>query len=291
MGETDTTVSDLIRGRLESLTRAERQLALSILDGYPASGLGPLAALAEAAEVSVPTVARTVQKLGFGGYGEFQAALREELKATARGPVAKHDVWAEAAPSGHVLNRFADAVLENIRLTLAGIDPGEFDRATAMIGDAGHRLHVVGGRITHTLAEYMFLQMQVVRPGVIRIETTSNTWPHTLLDAEAGDVFCIFDVRRYEANTLKLAETARARGGRIVLFTDQWRSPVHGLAEISFASRIVAPSAWDSMVAPMLLLETLIAAAQNHDWDGTKDRMERLEEMFDRTGLFRKFGP
>ena len=289
MEEADSTVEERIRARLESLTRAERQLALSILDGYPAAGLGPLAALAEAAEVSVPTVARTVQKLGFRGYGDFQAALREELKATARGPVAKHDVWAEAAPEGHVLNRFADAVLENIRLTLAGVDAREFDRAAAMIGDAGHRLHIVGGRITHTLADYMFLQMQVVRPDVIRIETTSNSWPHMLLDAGAGDVFCIFDVRRYEANTLKLAEMAQARGGQIVLFTDQWRSPVHPLAEISFASRIVAPSAWDSMAAPLLLVETLIAAAQNRDWAGTRDRMERLEEMFDRTGLFRKF--
>ena len=291
MGESDSTVSDRIQSRLESFTRAERQLALSILDGYPVSGLGPLAALAEAAGVSIPTVARTVQKLGFGGYPEFQAALREELKATARGPVAKHESWAEAAPSGHLLNRFTDAVMENIRLTLAGIDPALFDRAADLLGDPAHRLHIVGGRITHVLAEYLYLQMQVMRPDVVRIETTSNTWPHTLLDTRAGDVFCILDVRRYEANTLRLAEMARARGARIVLFTDQWRSPVHALGEVSFATRIVAPSAWDSMAAPLLLIETLIAAAQNRDWDGTKDRMERLEEMFDRTGLFRKFGP
>ena len=290
MADDDRTVSDRIEARLEELTPAERKLALSILDNYPVSGLGPLAALAEVAEVSVPTVARTVQKLGVKGYPDFQAALREELKATARGPVAKHESWAEAAPSGHVLNRFSDAVLGNIRQTLATIDPALFDRAAAMIGDPDHPLHIVGGRITHTLAEYMFLQMQVVRPGVTHVQTTSNTWPHALLQAGEGDVFCIFDVRRYEANTLRLAEVAAARGARIVLFTDQWRSPVHALAEVSFATRIGAPSAWDSMAAPLLLVETLVAAAQNIDWDGTKARMERLEEMFDRTGLFGRSG-
>jgi hypothetical protein len=38
------------------------------------------------------------------------------------------------------------------------------------------------------------------------------------------------------------------------------------------------------------------AAGGNHDlvrrqqtWDTTRDRMETLEEMFDRTGFFRKF--
>ena len=99
----------------------------------------------------------------------------------------------------------------------------------------------------------------------------------------------IFDVRRYENNTLKLAEMAHARGAEIILFTDQWRSPVHQLARHSFSSRIVVPSAWDSVATTMLLVETMIAAVQNLDWDETKERMEELEDLFDRTRLFRKF--
>ena len=59
------TISDRIQNQLEALTRAERQLALSILENYPASGLGPLTALAKGGGVSVPTVARMVQKLGY----------------------------------------------------------------------------------------------------------------------------------------------------------------------------------------------------------------------------------
>jgi hypothetical protein len=33
----------------------------------------------------------------------------------------------------------------------------------------------------------------------------------------------------------------------------------------------------------------MIAAASNKHWDVTRDRMQALEEMFDRTGFFRKF--
>ena len=65
MTEASLTISDRIQNKLDDLTRAERQLALSILENYPASGLGPLSALAKDAKVSVPTVARMVQKLGF----------------------------------------------------------------------------------------------------------------------------------------------------------------------------------------------------------------------------------
>ena len=123
------TISDRIHATLDDLTRAERQLALSVLENYPASGLGPLTALAKDADVSVPTVARMVQKLGYKGYPDFQAALREELRAKVTTPIAKHDTWAEAAPSGHILNRFTEAVIDNIRLTLSQIDPDAFDNA------------------------------------------------------------------------------------------------------------------------------------------------------------------
>jgi DNA-binding MurR/RpiR family transcriptional regulator len=109
------------------------------------------------------------------------------------------------------------------------------------------------------------------------------------LDTKEGDVFIIFDVRRYENNTLKLAEMAHAKGAKIVLFTDQWRSPIHQFAEISFSSRIVVPSAWDSAATTLLLVETMISSVQDLNWDDTKDRIEKLEDMYDKTKLFRKF--
>lgn len=289
MAEAAQTISDRIQQKLDHLTRAERQLALSILENYPASGLGPLVALAKDANVSVPTVARMVQKLGYKSYPDFQAELREELIAKAKDPIAKHDTWAEAAPSGHILNRFTEAVIDNIRHTLGHIDPVAFDAACALVADPARHLYIVGGRITHTVAEYLFLHMQVIRPHLTHVQSTTNTWPHYLLNAGEGDVFVIFDVRRYENNTLKLAEMAHARGARIVLFTDQWRSPVHQLADITLSSRIVVPSAWDSVATTMLLVETMVAAAQNRNWETTRSRMGELEEMFDQTRLFRKF--
>jgi len=283
------TISDRIQAQLDTLTRAERQLAASILENYPASGLGPLAALAKDANVSVPTVARMVHKLGYSGYADFQAELREELRAKVSGPIAKHENWSDGAPSGHMLNRFTDAVIDNIRHTLSQIDPGDFDAACALVADPARRVHVAGGRLTHTLAEYLFLHLQMIRPDVVHIQSGATAWPHFLLDTRPGDVFVIFDVRRYENTALRLAEIAHEKGARLILFTDQWRSPVHRLADISFGCRIVVPSAWDSATTTMLLVETMISVVQNVRWDETAHRMERLEGMFDRTRLFRKF--
>lgn len=283
------TVADLLQERLDSLTRAERQLAHSILDDYPVSGLGSITQVAQSAEVSTPTVARMVQKLGFKGYADFQAALRAELSAKISGPVARRETWADRVPGEHILNRFTEAVIGNIRQSLAQIDPDVFDAVCDLIADPDRRVHIVGGRITHVLSDYLFLHLQMLRPGVIPFQGQPNASAHSLLDLGPGDVLVIFDVRRYENATLRLAEMAAERGAEIVLFTDQWRSPVHRVARYCLTSRIAVPSAWDSSVTTLLLVETVIAAVQERCWPEARSRMEALDEMFNRTRLFRKF--
>ncbi len=283
------TARETIRRVQGNLTRAERQLAAVILENYPMSGLGSITQLAEKSGVSTPTVARMVQKLGYKGFPEFQATLRDELEARVSSPIAKHESWAASAPEGHILNRFTDQVIQNIRQTLANIEPAQFDTVAKLMADESRKMFITGGRITHALSEYLHLHMQVIRKGVAHIRTTSNAWPHALLDFEPGDVLVIYDIRRYERSTQRMAEMAAARRARIVLVTDQWQSPIAQHAEFCFNCRIEAPSAWDSTVAMMLLSETLIAAVQEVSWQRTKARMGELEEIFDATRIFRKF--
>ncbi|MBC7737266.1 MAG: hypothetical protein H7245_08610 [Candidatus Saccharibacteria bacterium] len=51
---------------------------------------------------------------------------------------------------------------------------------------------------------------------------------------------------------------------------------------------IEAPSAKDSTVCLMMLVETLLAAAQGLTWDVTQARMQRLESLYARMQLFRR---
>ena len=284
-----TTVADQLREQTDSLTRLERQLSDVILQNYPVSGLGSITSLADAAEVSTPTVARLVQKLGYSGYPEFQQALRRELDETISSPLTKREKWVDTAPEEHILNRFTKSVIDNISQSLGEVDPKEFDKACDLISDPRRRVFVVGGRITRTLADYFFLHLQVIRDQVTHVASNSNAWPHYLLEVNNGDVIVIFDIRRYENSTLRLAEMARERNAKIVLFTDQWTSPVAQIADITFRNRISVPSAWDSNVTSMLVAEILIAQVQERDWETTRTRMEALEDMFDRTRFFRKF--
>ncbi|MFN7011607.1 MAG: MurR/RpiR family transcriptional regulator [Allorhizobium sp.] len=288
MSQTAKTVSDVIRSRFDGLTRAERQLAESLLENYPVSGLGSITTVADNAGVSTPTVARMVQKLGYKGYPEFQAHLHHELEATLSNPIAKHDRWASNAPGTHILNRFAEAVMNNMRQTLSELDTATFDAVAALLADRKRGIYFVGGRITGALAEYFFTHMQVIRPKTTLMSSNTSSWPQHMLNMSAGDVLVIFDIRRYEDDIATLATVARDVGVTIVLFTDHWTSPVAKYAQHSFKVQIEAPSAWDSSVVTLFVVEALIEAVQNSAWDETRERMNTLEGLFEQARLFRR---
>lgn len=282
------TVSELLIKHREEMTPTERQLLSVLLDDYPIVGLGSITQLANAASVSTTTVTRLLQKTGFDGFPQFQAALREELKEMISDPVSKRNHWLNDLPDEHVLNRYSRQALENQRRSLDEVSPEDFDRLCDWLGDPGRAILIVGGRITGTMARYLFLHLQMIRPGV-RMVASDGAWPHDLLDLAQGDLVVAFDVRRYENTTLQLTQMAHERGARIVLFTDQWRSPIHRIAALTFGSRIAVPSAWDSCLPIMMLLECTISAVQEATWETVRDRTDALEAMFDETRLFRKF--
>jgi DNA-binding MurR/RpiR family transcriptional regulator len=283
------TVRELIRAQYESLTQSERKFANSLLENYPAAGLASITIVAANADVSTPTVARMVQKLGFKGYPQFHQALLKELEAKVSGPNRRRDNWATEAPDGHMLNRFAKSVTQNIEQTFANIDMTQFDAAVRQLGKADSRLYMVGGRITRALADYAFTHFQVVRPRVTHMTSSSATWPHYVLDMEPGDTLLLFDVRRYETNLQRLAEQANERGITVILITDQWSSPIAKVATYTFHCWIEIPSGWDSNITTMMMLEALIAATQEENWPETRARYDRLDSLFDTTFLFKKF--
>ena len=282
------TLDDQLRSALPDLTRAERQLATHILSHYPVAALGSITQLAKAALVSTPTVVRLAQKLGYRGYPDFQSQVRGEVEAMLVTPLTKHDRMANAVPDGHILTRFAEAVVANMQATLNQIDPTEFDAVAVLLADPARRVFALGGRITHAMADYFTSLLAVVRPGVTLLSDNSATWPPALLDVSAGDVVVVFDIRRYENAVLQVAEMAREQRAEIVLITDRWVSPAATHARHTLCCHIEAPSAWDSNVVLMVLVETLLAAVQNATWAVTEPRMKRLEELYARTRFFRR---
>jgi DNA-binding MurR/RpiR family transcriptional regulator len=281
-------VKDRLKDQAGALTPAERLLSDVLLRDYPMSGLQSITKLADAANVSTPTVIRLARKLGFDGFPEMQEALREEASAQIKRPILKREGWPQERKDSPAFRSFAEAVFDNLNQTIERLDPATFDAVVKVLADTRRSLFLLGGRITRSNADYFFNHLQIVRPGVTLLSQSPNVWPQYLIDMGPRSVLVIFDIRRYEADLARLAGLAKERGVVIVLFTDQWGSPISKTADHVINAMVEVPSSWDSTLGINLIVEALIAAIQTKRLEKARDRIEALEDMFRSTRIFRK---
>lgn len=280
------TVADRIHRRFDRLTPSERKCARLLLSNYPLAGLSPLAEYAREAGVSHPSVLRFIAKLDFGGYGLFQSALRGELAARLKSPLTDSAASKDAARNNeegaggqHFLARFAEANRENIRQTVASLPSGAFEGAVSLLADETKSLYLLGGRFSDALASYLHMRLRILRGDVHHIVGMSVSWAECLLDIDANSVLVVFDIRRYQGDLEYFARAATKRGARVLLVTDQWLSPIAGIADHVLPAHVGVPTRWDSVVAVMTLVEGLLAALIGRKWTQLEGRIHDLETL------------
>lgn len=269
------SIAERLRRDLGALTPNERRAAHRLLANYPVAGLDTVAAFGAAAGVSGPTILRMVTKLGFQSYGAFQKELRSELAARLATPLMKG-----GAANGHDrLNRFAEAAIDNIRETAANVPPDEFNAVVRLLSDSARPVHVLGGRFTDPIADYLVTHLRVLRPNVRRIEGSTMNWLDQLLDIGKRDVVIVFDIRRYAGDIASFAERASERGATVALLTDQWLSPISRIARHVLPAHVAAPSIWDSSAGLLMLVEATLSAVANRLGASARERLTAVETL------------
>ncbi|MBT4091093.1 MAG: MurR/RpiR family transcriptional regulator [Deltaproteobacteria bacterium] len=277
----NNSVMEVLLRNFERLTPTERKPARILLDNYPMEGLVTIAQFAKKAKVSGPTVLRLVAKLGFARYPEFQNKLRQELQARLETPVQKTPKQAKKSVRSHdFIAEFSDTVCQNIKKSFKNIPVSEINSVTQSLGNTQQAVYLIGGRYTFVMAEHFYLHLHAIRPNVSHIDRQSSTWADHLLDIKKNDLVIVFDIRRYQDDIVSFAGKALKMGAKIILFTDQWLSPIASIAHHVFTLQTKAPSNWDSSTAIMTLIDLILAKLTKDLWLEVKDRLDAREENF-----------
>ncbi|WP_328489938.1 MurR/RpiR family transcriptional regulator [Streptomyces zaomyceticus] len=285
---TTSLLADDIRHRLGTLTPAERKVARVLLVAYPSAGFETVATVAERAGVSAPTVLRFVGRLGYHGYPDFQAALRDELDERNASPIHLYETADDAAlrqsPDG-LMARSAKLFGNALAQTLTELAPHDLQTAVSLLSDRKRRIVLAGGRFTHVLAQYLGLHLTQLR-GDVRFLPDRDVERTAALNALGRrDVLVVFDYRRYENDKQAMAQLAQERGGKVIVFTDVWLSPTSAHAEVVLPSRVDTPSPYDSLVPTLAVVETVVAGVVATLGDDAHRHMRQSEETACRTGL------
>ena len=275
----DEPVSERVRRDLQNYTAAERRVAHSLLSDYPVAGLETVARFALRAGTSGPTILRFVTRLGFKSYAEFQNRLRDEVQERLQGPLNRYPSLRSWGEGGKVQERVGSALCRNIERAVTSVSPKEYATIAGLVSDRRRAVFCLGGRFTQTLDAYFHHCLRELRPGVRLVREGSASWADYLLDVQRGDVLLVFDFRRYQRDVLKFAAGAAAQGAVIVLITDIWNSPIAALATHVIACPVEVPTAFDSAVGGLAMVEVIVAGAVERLGEHAKRRIETLETL------------
>jgi DNA-binding MurR/RpiR family transcriptional regulator len=268
-------IAGLIAERMDSLPAGERRAAQVLIANYPMTGLKTVAEFSAQAGVSSPTILRLVSRLGFQNYAEFQARLQDELAAQLQSPLSRAT---QGAPDDDA-PPFLAAVIQNLHETYRHFSEKQMAAIVRTLTNTRGKVFLIGGRFTDPLAAYMASHLAIIRPGVLHLTGQESNWRDRLLDMGKNDVVVIFDIRRYQESLLRLAEAANKRGTQVVLFTDQWLSPVTRFARHVVAGRTAVPSAWDSSASLFVVAEMLIAEITRRLENESAQRIREMENL------------
>ncbi|MGW7029763.1 MurR/RpiR family transcriptional regulator [Streptomyces xanthophaeus] len=286
------TLADEIRLKLGDVSPAERKVARVLLAGYPSAGFETMAVLAERAAVSAPTVLRFINRLGYRGFPDFQAALREELDVRNASPLSLYEATdygrIKGGPNEDVslLQRGSNVFSSAVAQTLAELPPHDLEHATRLLSDSKRRITLAGGRFTNLFAQYLGLHLMQLRDDVRFLPDRDVERTAVFTALHRRDIFVVFDYRRYEQDKLAMAELVQAQGGKVILFTDTWLSPAATHAEVVLPSQVAAPSPYDSLVPTLAVIETVVAGVLTALGENAHQRMRQGEDTARRMGLY-----
>jgi DNA-binding MurR/RpiR family transcriptional regulator len=146
-----------------------------------------------------------------------------------------------------------------VESSLLTIPPSEIDAAVALVADHNLRVTLGGGRFSHVLAQYFELYLQQLRPRVRLLEANPQRRTGQLMEVGRGDVFVVFDYRRYQRESIRVAEQVHLKGASVVLLTDTWLSPAAAYSEVVLPTGVESPSAFDALAPVFVLVEALVA--------------------------------
>ena len=273
---------DLLRdmeAAMPGFSKGQKRIAQYLLEHYHKAAYLTASALGSVVGVSESTVVRFAIELGYEGYPQMQAAMQDTVRVrmtTVQRMEAVNDRFRE----GEILDTVLTADAEKIRATLDTIDREAFRRSAELILHA-RNIYLMGMRSSAILAEFLNYYFGLLFDNVrlIRPASGSEIFEH-LMKVHEDDVVIAISFPRYTTGIVNAVEYASTTGAKVIAITDSTSSPLVPYAAETLIAKSEMASFVDSLVAPMSIVNALVAYIGKIKHTEITQTLARLENVW-----------
>ncbi len=276
-----------IEAGLPSFSKGQKLISHFILENYEKAAYMTASKLGAEVHVSESTVVRFAIELGFGGYPEFQLALRE-LVRTNLTSVQRMEVTNNIIGDGDVLTKVLLSDMEKIRMTLEEVDRDAFEQAIERIISAKN-IYILGVRSASSLASFLSRGLRMILGNVRFVQNnTGSELFEEILDIGPEDVMIAITFPRYSKRIIHAVSFAKNAGADVIALTDGKDSPIASSADQLLVAKSDMVSFADSLVAPLSIINAILVAVSRKKQEEVKLRLHRLEKIWDEYDVYDK---
>lgn len=230
--------------------------------------------------VSESTVVRFATNIGFDGYPELQKYLQEMVKSHLTS-VQRMEVAASRYEGSDFIDKTFSSDAELIKATRESISREAFEGSVEAINRA-KKIYILGVRSSAAIASFAAFYFRFLNDNVVLIDTSSSSELfEQMFRIGSEDVCLAISFPRYSNQTIKALSFAKSRGATIISVTDGESSPIAPFATHLLVAKSSMVSFVDSLVAPLSLINALIAACAKEKKDNVYNDLRALEEIWD----------
>ena len=262
-----------------TFSKCQKKIADYLVKNYDKAAFMTASQLSKVINVSCSTVVRFAVELGYDGFPYLQRAL-QELVRTNLTAFQRIEMTSSRVGEQDLLSTILNFDIMKIKQTLEEIDHKAFDAAVESILSA-KKIYILGVRSSSALATFLGFYMNLIFDNVKLIHTTSASEIfEQILRVGADDVVIGISFPRYSARTVKAMEYAKNQGACVIAVTDSETSPLTPLATYPLIARTDIASFADSLVAPLSVLNALIAALGMRKKESIYKTFDNLERIW-----------
>lgn len=276
-----------IKKNYNSFSKSHKKIADYILNNYDKAAFMTAAKLGAATDISESTVVRFATHLGFDGYPEFQSALLENIKNKLTA-AERMDVTADQLKEEDILQKVMTGDMSMIKQTLDNISTDSFDKSVKAINSA-ETIYILGSRSCAPLAHFIGFYYNLVYDNVKVVDSGNPTAMfEQIFKINKNDVCIAISFPRYSNQTVNTLQYAHESGAKIIVITDNERSPIAQFADYTLTAKSNMASFIDSLVAPLSLINALIVASTLEKRDEVAENFENLEKIWEKYDVYAK---
>ena len=288
MGE--LSLRDRIRENADALSPRLRAAADFVLSQPDEVAFRSLRAVAKATSLTPPTYSRLARALGFQSYEELRDICREQVRLQRSSFADRARSMQEDAATGDPGEAFVlrqgRAAMEGVTRLLQDVDAGLLDQVADWLAEA-RRVYVVGNMSARPFAEYMGYMASMAFENWTVLTQTGASLGAEIAGIGRRDVVIVFAVTPCSDRSLRIAETARQSGARIVGITDTTLSPLGLIADLPLVANTDGPNFFPSYTATLVLIEAIMGRAVAEGGEKARRRIATTEAANRQAGEYR----